>query len=518
MLNEKNLYFLAKIPDKVQYSLWALALTLSANLVVQNWWWLGAVYAPLYLYLEALSRSERAVGFMVARRGTVALSCVGLILLLFGMGVFFGWWQMSDAVGEKEKYTLITFDLEYISFVVVGAILGALIRYCFSSLMSLALLGKRRLGMNVLSTAVWTVGVILYPGFGVHRGATPYFILGFASGILLSRSFRLRLARAVAGYRRVQDIADAWPPNAEAKPAELEALRLLARGRQFPGFKFRTLRRRLIDWSEGGKDIVTSRLALISASVFRLEGDHEHAIAEVDRALAATGEDPEKPIVAPAVAHLLLLKALSLFETGKDESAYAVIEKILDSPAGEFCPLSRATLAARQAEVVLKHPLSVEANDEALENTYIALDNRKRLLALRSKRRPEKREAIDLFLTRFPEIGIPVTATFMRDILGQCHIAAGYPEEGKVFLESCIDIDRVYSPSYLHMGEYFLFRNALRRAKIKRGESMKHDLWHARACFFAARFVERNVDSRVRRLATARLGQIKEVEDRISEK
>lgn len=509
MFTERNIYRLGRIPD---YAIWAVAtlfMTFIANRIVGNIAWLSFVYFPLFLFLGGLSSSGRFVGFAVARRGVIALWAVIVGILLLALVILFypnDSVSLTTAQAQTASRTSPSHIAEF--FLVIGSILGALARDCISRLITSSLLGKKRLGQNLLATAIWTIGIVLFP-WSSHKSSATWYIFGMILGVLISRGFRLRFLQAVAAYRRIQDIFDAWPPNAQATKAELEAIKLLARGRQLPLFRFSALREKLEYWrvesDEGEDSLFTRRLALVSATVYRLEGQHQSALAET--------ADVTEPIKKIEDAHLLLLRSLSLFELGKEDEAHQVLSTVLRSDLGSKCPFAKAILAIRKAEDVLAEPSNIKPSREPLDHILTALDLRRNIIKDRSKKTQDSGKSIDLFLARFAEIGVPITASLMLDILGYCHLAAGFPEEGRILLEKCIDIDRSFSTSYLHLGDYFL----LRRPLYGSGTRKKSDLWHAEACYYAAMNVERNKNSRVRRLAKRRLKQVENERSRTAE-
>lgn len=513
---QRILYFFSKIPEWVVWLIFMTILTAAAEIVLQDLKLLGLFYLPLLLFLGALTKSPRMTGLFVARRGALAILSVVIGLALSIALVHWyseptgGGLQGQSTNASQQRYEEDSVAAEsaksdsvysrsllspiVVVFLVQGAIIGALLRNIISRLLTLTLLGRKRLGQHILLGAVWTAGIMIFPWEG-HKEVAPLYVSGIAAGVFISRSFRLRLVKTIQAFKRIHEVFDAWPRTAKTSAAELEALKLLARGRQLPFLRFTRLRKKLENWR--GTPEFTNRIALISSALFRIEGNHQGAIVEADQA--------ERPLTNLEDVHLLLLKALSLLELEGEAEADAILNEISATEPGQVCPLATATLALRAAEALVEDPQAVRVSNDPLEKILQALWLRRAILAARSERGDSSDDVINNFVVRYTEIGIPLTAPYMLDIVGLCMMAAGFPEEGRIFLQRCIEIDRSYSSAYLHLGDYFLLRGHLR--EISGNAKEKHETWHARACYYAVRALERKT-GHVRRRATHRLEQI----------
>ncbi|HKV11868.1 MAG TPA: hypothetical protein VJ725_27225 [Thermoanaerobaculia bacterium] len=261
MITERAFYLIGRVPEWVIWAIFTLSMTAAVRYVVPGWGWLSVAYFPLLLFIASLSNSEKATGFFVARRGTLAASCVVLsILIALSLIRWYPSGNSKSIVAGSSAGTPV------VPYLLMGAVLGALLRNVISLLIGLALLGKKRLGQNVLATALWSVGIALFPWEG-HRNAAAWYIGGMGLGVILSRSFRLRVVKAAEAFWRIQEISESFPKGANISEVERESLNLLAKGRELPLLQYRKLRARLEEWR--GSNEFSTRVALISASVYR---------------------------------------------------------------------------------------------------------------------------------------------------------------------------------------------------------------------------------------------------------
>jgi tetratricopeptide (TPR) repeat protein len=435
------------------------------------------LFVPVLLIIEQVSRSPRTVGYLVAR--DTAISLLGGFLVLAAAIILA---VMSSSVrGEGDSRVQIV-------YILLGLIIGLSLRHAIGRLVRLALVARDRLGQNCSLLVVWTLAIVLFPQ-PIHGLARPYYIAGVGVGIILHKSVRLRLSLRVSAYRRLLEVIDAFPPNAQVTQREVRALELLARGRQYPSMKFRALRRFLDE--ARSESSFSKRLALISASVHRLEGDYDRAVAE-----SQVASNPPQDLVD---THLLLLRALSIEEQGLEPEVDSLILTIRKSVTGRACPLTASVRARREAEQVLRDFRTASPSRYPLIHSIRALELRRQALTERF-RAPD--DSIELFLKKFLGVGVPLTPSFVLDILGYCTLSAGNIEEARVLLHRWIGLDPSYSYSYLHLGDVFLFRHSLGV-----GDQRPHaeNIWHAKACYFAALHVERSAGSRVKKLARSRL-------------
>lgn len=479
-----------RVPDYVSWILATALAYVALGFLVDQWLMTGIAYIPLMVFIEQLSRSPSFLGWLIAHRNRVALL---FVLGLVAVGVVLAFVPGPDTPGTDPGSQWL-YRYLYAPFFAIGILLGVLLRQSCGNLAFAALFGKRRLGVAVGLMCIWTLVLALFP-WREHVSTRALYVIGIAAGVAIHKGSRLAFARVAAAYRRIQNIADAWPPTIRATQAEWEALELLQAGRDLPNLRFRRLRTKLEEWRTAGA--FTLRLALISASLYRLEGDYMAAIKEIEGCNAAP-EDPE-------TAHLLLLNSLNLTEVGKDREAEKILDQLLASDGASKCPLAHSTKALRSAEIALKNIDVFSVSEKPLEFALKADTLRRTLMAERMKKRAKGSQTLDDLLGRFVEFGMPVTAPSLLDILGYCHLAAGHLEQGLIMFRRCIELDPDCPSVYLHLGDYFLFRSILPGGtKTPR----KEDWWHATACYEVTRGLERNPGSRLTKLAQERLSLV----------
>ncbi|NJO55259.1 MAG: hypothetical protein HC834_01680 [Rhodospirillales bacterium] len=461
---------------------------------------LGLAYLPAILYIEALSRSPRLVGIVCAKRHIISLV---LICMILSIGAFLGY---SQAVSSEYSQD---YRLAAINFLAIGLVLGAILVRLLGDLAFQALIGKRRLGTSILAAGLWSIILVLFP-WNAHFHAAPWYCTGLTVGILLDKTIRWRINKAAAAYRRLLDVADAWSPGSMANRAEMEATRLLARGRNLFTGKFGRLRKFIDECKTNADDDFSRRLALISASVYRLEGKYAEALADTEPINDTIEDDVE--------AHLALLRLQTKEEIGSDNEVDSDLAKLLGLPFSPGCPIAHAIYARRAAEKALRSSaksisdiIEAEPDTEPLKYARMSERFRQKVVRDRTQIRIERTggdfsKSLPLYIAKFSEIGIPYSSSMIIDIVGYCYLAGGMIDEARMHLARCIELDPVYSYGYLHLGDFFLFRNSLLHLK---SQPTKADLWHAAACYYAARSVEINRTSRVRKLAEKRLLLIK---------
>jgi hypothetical protein len=267
--------------------------------------------------------------------------------------------------------------------------------------------------------------------------------------------------------------------------------------------KYRSLHKYIESWRNRGQ--FTKKLALINACVWRVEGDHRRSIAEVEEVV------PQGEITELIDRYLLLLKAINLAEIGEQHYAEAdgILEKVLNSKIGLPCPLAHATKALRLAEKILEKPESRTISREPLETAMTALNARNDLLRRRKEARAKGAWDIEIFFGSLHDFGVPVTGTFMSDVTGYSFLAAGFPYEARVVFASCIERDPSYSSAYLHLGDYFLYRNWDHKLAQRAG---KKDLWHALLCYYATFYMESKISGKLMQQAERRIDLVRRLQ------
>jgi len=459
-------------------------MVFAARCFVGSGFWLGAAYLSIVLFVGAVSKYPSFLGWVLARRNRIALiAFLALVVVGIPYALYSTWWLPIAPVGGWQLYA---------AYVVIAIILGVYLRQICSKLAFLALLGKDRLGLNILTIAAWTVSIIMFP-WSQHLAARPWYVGGFAVGIMAHSIPWFFRARNAAAYARIQTIGDAWKPGVKASAAELEALKL------FTHRRFRKLRRKLNDLQEQGK--LTGGLALVSAALYTHKGEHANSLVEVLAGKRCSDSRRRQDI------HLLLLEAVSLKELNSDDAARSRLDQLLESEAGSVCPLARSTNALWLAEQAFANGNGLAAcTEKPLSEAREAVQSRRKLMKRRLQRKDGQSGSVDDLLRGFVELGMPVTAASIVDVLAYCHLAAGYPEEAIPMYERCIEMDPDYSSTYLHLGDYFLRREGLGGG----GSPSASDVWHSEACYKLASDLQRGSSSRIGKLARSRLASVRQ--------
>jgi len=476
---------LRRVPDFVYVAVAIAVMGFAASCFVGSPIWLSAAYLPVVLYTGAVSTSPSFLSWLIAWRNVIAFVT---FLALVGIGVPHALYSTSQlATGPAQGAQL------YAAYVVIAIIAAVFLRQISGELAFAALFGKKRLALNILTIAAWTVSIILYP-WNQHVVARGWYVGGFAVGIIALTVSRLSFARNAAAYRRVEALGDVWPPGMQATAAEWEALKLFARHR------FRDLRKKLDAWKDS--DRFTNCLALLSAVLFRHEGEYEKSLREVQEQNADAKNN------AVEIDHLLLLEAVNLKDLGNDQDAQRRLDQLLCSEVGAACPLVHSTKALWAAEQQLANGNDPTPGTEPLSEARQALHFRREMMKKRLEQNCAQSGSLDDLLRGFVELGMPVTAASIVDVLACCHLAAGYPEEALPMFERCIEMDPDYSGAYLHLGDYFLHRGRFGGG----GGPNASDVWHAEACYRLTSRLQRNKRSRISRLARERLGALQQEE------
>lgn len=496
------LYRLSKVPDWIVWILTTAFLGVLLQLTVGWNLWVALTYVPPFLLVEALSRSPRAIGFLSARkdafaRGAIVVFALIPLILLFTTSIN----KLAALIGSLRGSPGDVPEAVIASS--AGLLLGITLRRDISKLVYATLTDHRRLLLSIMFMIYWTLGAIFYL-WSLNNGLTGWYVLSVFGGLAIQRGIRLNLSKKVSGFKRLRELRRSIPNK--LKQVEWEALELLAKGRQFWRRDFRRVRRHIEKVEISG--LRTRNLALMKASIYRLEGQFQASIEAAEEA------DIKVPSLVDA--HLILLRAINLAEQGRDDEAQATLAGLLPTKKGKKCPLAKGFSALRSAEIDLDRQVPMigegrfEGNAVPLVRVLSSFRMRSAILRARSRSlsSDSEEERVELYMGRFAELAIPVTPLFFLDILGLVKLAAGFPEEGRLLLERCVQFDRSFSNAYLHLGYYFLFRNSIIRGRPPR----KTDLWHAEACFHAAYFVERNEGSRIRRRAMELIREIGKIE------
>jgi len=517
---DKVLTFVFKIDS---WKIWLVAAVIIgwiAQTLIGNLLYSILVYLPFILFQEGVSRSERFVAWLIAKRNSIVLVTIATTSLI-GLVLFFVISNLEQTSTVTQSNLRFDKDLLRGIFCFLGIIFGSLFRFSVGRMIYRALLERRRLGFEILALIIWaTMAVILlaviwyYPW---HRPGIPPYICGIAIGILIHKGTKWWFEKQAETRRRIENVVGAWRLEPDPTPLEKDMIELLAKGRNFPSMKYKNLRREIERWRD--TKYFSKRIALISASVFRIEGDYEPS---VDEAAITSGKVNEF-----VDCHLLLMKSINLADLNPDNDIESerALELVLNSSKCSTCPLAKATKALRLAEKVLEKPGDLPSTRlQPLKLAQEALDLRRTLIAGRKKQQRNIKTKTDLeqgekednadSLSRFLDLSIPVTYTFMLDVLGYSYLAAGFSHEARVLIERCIETDPTYSSAYLHLGDYFLFRNLyFGTMEVLR----RNDLWHANLCYRIAIYIEKKRKSKIRRLAEGRIELLPNLQTQLSD-
>jgi len=477
-----------------------IAFAALTMLFYPSWVWSLAVLVPTTIFYEIILRSPSATAYIIAKR-TKAVGITAIVILALGGLTYYlaGVWQWSSVVssGSLQQPSISNSDMVIIvGFCLLGIVLGILFRQALGRSVFSTLLQKLSVGQRITTIGIWTTILIVAP-YPIHPKAVPFYVWGVALGVLIHKAVHLWLSRKVQGFRRIANIYHAWPPEAELTTLEHDVLKLFKR------LRFRKLRKKL----DGSKQRVESgsdsslRLALISASLFRIKGNYEAAIREVTEVV------PRGPVVidSPVKVHLYLMRAICQRDANQDKEARQTIDSLLATKEGQSCPLVQATDSLLQSEEVLKDPSNFQPSVDPLDAAHKSMRNRSSLMKLR-----EGMIAIGYpdqlkdFFSRFLDYCVPVTAPFLLDVLGYALLSAGYTYEASVFFHECITVDPTYTAAYLHLGDYFHVKQTMTTS-----DSIKANcIWNAKLCYYAAKYSEKVGRSRIFQIASKRLDDL----------
>lgn len=474
--------------------------------------WMTFALPVAALFIGALDCWPRVLGFLIGRRDTIVLMVAGLSLVGLTVAALV-WFHASASSGPSISGLRPEADI-VVGFLVSGVLAGILIDLSAGQLIYRTLCGSKATGTRVVFLGYWTLALILF-GCSLSSGTGAEFAAGALVGVVLPPLGRHLSSRRASAGRRAQEVR-VPRRGLPLEGVESDAVKLLVAGRQLDlkerRFRFKRLRRFIEDCQVRGEK--TRLVELISAVAYRLDGEYHKSRDET------MGADENVPTYEDA--HLLLLRAINKAELDEVAEADDLLDRLLKRERGQQCPLARGFHALRLAESHLdgiflnpddgpKMPAAeaVTTTTQPIRGILRALDTRRRL-ALEDPGDghgglPHRQR----FAARFSTVGIPVTASLFLDVLGICLLVAGRIDEGRLFLEKCISLDRRFSNAYHHLGFYFLLKGPVVNNLDLNGE----ELWHAAACFHAARSVEGNESSRIRRIAGKYLNRIEKAEE-----
>jgi hypothetical protein len=448
---------------------------------------------PLVILVERITSSPSGIALLVANDLRVS---VVASTLLAGAAV----WAYYQRTGDNGPTPhLIPWLATSVLYFGLGAVLGRNLLRLAADLVARALFGRPRFFTTLSLISLWfLIPALIFLPF--HPNAMAPSLLGAGFGILLHKGMTLRLNRAVGAYRRLFEVQSQVPATLPLPENEKIALNRLASGRHPITKRFSALRAHLNDCHDQGT--MSKRLHLISACAWRLEGRYADAMDDT-----VVAKDPPLDNLD---AQLLLIRALSLED--RDDATDVEIDRILktlsSTLAGESCPLTLALLARRTAERSIDPSGMLAVSKIPLSFVITSLELRRSTGSVLEQSKAGTPNDAAEFFRGLVAHGVPVTPSWLLDVCGYSLLVAGCPDEARVFLQRCISLDPDYSYGYLHLGDYFLFRNAGIAARGPLANTRKADSWHAQACYLLAQRIERNKSSRVGRLARSRLDLI----------
>ena len=454
----------------------------------------GFFFLALVSGLTLHRRSAYATAWLAACQLELSLLTTGLCYGSAASILYLNWQGFGDLSRLGKEVT--DSDLAVFTCLIVALIAGVFLRQAVEQLAFFTLTGYFSSHWDLILLGICSLTLLVFPWTAAPI-VQAAFLVGLGTGIILHKSVTLRVARAAAGYRRIELILDIWP-TADWTPGEKTALDLLRKGRRPFSKNFKKLRDHLDDLRNKSRtepSCWTKIIALISATAYRLEGRFNLAIKETHVA-------DEKTLAESVDAHLLLLRIICLFEISDVDGADAVIKRLRTSDHRKHCPLTSLLHAERLAHKTLANPRRTAPNCKALRAALRAMGLRRRVIlervadpAYRTRR---------AYLAKFIEVSVPSTATIMTNIVGLSHLAAGHPDQARKHFSQCIAADPMMSSAYLNLGEYFLFRALLWGSKPS-----PSDLQSAEAAYRAARWVEGVKESRIHVMVQERLSLLK---------
>lgn len=479
------------ILDHLTWSAVVLALSLMTKLFVSSWVWVFLILIPMTVFLISLKSNTKWLGYLIAHRTRFVFGVVSVFLLI-GLIVYLDVYRVLPEdwrlVGRVLSFPNQEARLDIVvGFGLLGIVLGALLRQALGRAVYGTLLRSWSIGPQITIIGIWTTVVILCP-YPVHPYAVSYYIWGIAMGMLVHKAVHLWFERRMETYRRMSNIYAAWPDQTQGSKQEHKALEY------FRNHKIKRLRKELDKWKNKG--VYSKKLALLSASLYRIEGQYERSNQDIDSATKADA------IESLEDTHLLMLKAVNLRERQRDSEAQQLLQILTQSEHGKTCPLVHAAQAFLQSDEIMKDITRFQPSQRALKSAYRSMMFRYKLVQVRDQtKRSNALSELQDFYSRVMDYCIPVNATLILDTMGYALLAAGYSYEAKVFFQECITMDPTYSSAYLHLGDYY----QVRMLACDDASSQARFNWHASLCYYAAKYSENVIDSRISAMTGKRL-------------
>ena len=410
-----------------------------------------------------------------------------------------------DSPDETESYTKEALQTQ-IGFLVLGFILGSLLRLSIGVFVYRSLLCKPRLGILVIGISIWIIVILVFP-HSQHIDSIKFYIWGIIIGMFIHKGIKLWLNKKASHERRLQEIGEVWKNIKNQDAIDSEAIRILVKPVLFNFWRSYRLMRKIENWKKDNKD--TKFISLIYASILKTRGKYDNAINELDYALKKEPNLWEKESQEYLNIYLNVMKAICLADKhstsdyDQQSEVSELINALLESEKGLNCPLVNAIHAHRLADEAFKDINKVNFNENALRYARTATNLRRDLVNRDSDRMEskEKNGYTENTLRKFFIYALPITPTFLLDVLGYALLAAGFTFEAKVMFNHCIEADPSYIPAYLHLGDYFMIRG-YNLDNVEKANSARRN---AEICFNLVEQSVRNKRGRIYRIAKRRL-------------
>ncbi|MFH1894171.1 MAG: hypothetical protein ABIK83_15990 [Candidatus Zixiibacteriota bacterium] len=452
--------------------------------------WILIIYLPMQIFFELIETNPSFTAQIIAKRTRFAVIIIitvffaGIFLYLLHIGKVIEMPLTSDRLVQHHLSSDSANRLIY-GFLLLGVVLGALLRHITGRIVYRVLLSRSRTGIKILGLATWSAVIVIAP-YQIHPYAVAYFLVGLAIGMTVHKWFHYSIEKRSQARRRLLNIYTALRLNEVVEVAVVKAVELLIKDTLSVSRKYRKLRNLLNEYRRSGN--LSKELALISASLLRFQGKFRDSIAEIDAATSDGFIDEN--------THLLVMKAINLADQNNNADANELLDKILGLQRGMTCKLTNSTKALWLAEELLQNLREPALSAEPLKYALKAIELKMGVAS------PDER--LTKFLSRFFDFGAPVGATFVLDVWGYSLLSAGSIYEARIVFEHCIEIDPSYSSAYLHLGDYFVLNSGLRSDPSRK----LRDLWHAEVCYRTALISEHEMTTRIASRASMRLDQL----------
>jgi hypothetical protein len=457
----------------------------------------GLLFAGIVLALTVHRNSWRVIGWMAARQLHTTIISVTLLWLV---ATILSISQIAD-VGLLSFSQKVFSSKETASYLIVAGVLGILFRQALEHLSLFLLFGNTSSKWDLMVLTICSLAFLVYP-FAHPATDQAAFLFGMGAGLVVHKSVRLKIARERAAYRRIESFWEISRTVEGWTLGDAEALRDLKEGREFPSKKFKKLRsdlNQLRETQQTKDPACWSKItSLISATAYRLEGEFHQSLAEIHATDASTLMEPIDP-------HLILLEIVCLNEVNQPKEAEKLIERLRHSELAARCPYTHFLEAERLAYQILTTPGTTTPRPEPLQLATRAYTLRRGIL-LEKAVNPEATTLNEVW-PKFSEASMPRNGSFMINILGLSYLAAGQPDLAQKDFAWCIATDPMMSSPYFNLGEYFLFRRALRGKPLR-----EIDYNGARAAYYAAHLVEGVEASRIHGMVQKRLALVDELQ------